>query len=293
MPSRKQTVNLDAMILRSDFAAQEDSEQSYEMINSISLRDFTENALVGPNLRKPDFQRETSHWTPTQVLSLLQCFVNGDLIPSVILWKSPTNIFVIDGGHRLSVLRAWVEDDYGDGPISYSFFNRNIPSSQKKIAEKTRKLINDEIGSFKHVQGRLSQSSLDLEEKRRLNAVISRALSIQWVNGNAEKAEAAFFKINTAGTPLDDIEELLLKTRHKPISIAARAIIRAGTGHRYWSAFPDQVSLAIEDAARSIHNLIFEPDLETPIKTLDLPLGGAKGVRVALKTLIEFVECPP
>ena len=165
MPSRKQTVNLDAMILRSDFAAQEDSEQSYEMINSISLRDFTENALVGPNLRKPDFQRETSHWTPTQVLSLLQCFVNGDLIPSVILWKSPTNIFVIDGGHRLSVLRAWVEDDYGDGPISYSFFNRNIPSSQKKIAEKTRKLINDEIGSFKHVQGVCNQR-IDLEEKK-------------------------------------------------------------------------------------------------------------------------------
>jgi hypothetical protein len=27
-------------------------------------------------------------------------------------------IFVIDGGHRLSALRAWMEDDYGDGTIS-------------------------------------------------------------------------------------------------------------------------------------------------------------------------------
>jgi hypothetical protein len=27
---------------------------------------------------------------------------------------SPSFLFVIDGGHRLSVIRAWMEDDYGD-----------------------------------------------------------------------------------------------------------------------------------------------------------------------------------
>ena len=289
MSYRKQLVNLDAMILRSDFASQPESEQTYDMVPTISLRDFTPGALVGPNLRKPDFQRETNHWSPPQVLSLLQCFVNGDLIPSVILWKSPTNIFVIDGGHRLSVLRAWVEDDYGDGPISLAFFERNIPNVQKKVAEKTRKLINDTIGSYKHVQMQLAQPDLAIEEKKRLNAVISRALPIQWVNGNADKAEAAFFKINTEGTPLDEIEELLLKTRHKPISIASRAIIRAGTGHKYWSAFPQQAATTIEEKARAIHQLLFEPDIDTPIKTLDLPLGGAKGIRAALRTLLDFV----
>jgi hypothetical protein len=289
MSYRKQLVNLDAMILRADFATQPESEQTYDMVPTISLRDFTQGALVGPNLRKPDFQRETNHWSPVQVLSLLQCFVNGDLIPSVILWKSPTNIFVIDGGHRLSVLRAWVEDDYGDGPVSLMFFDRNIPAVQKRVADKTRALINDSIGSFKHVQAKLAQADLATDEKRKLNAVISRALSIQWVNGSADKAESAFFKINTEGTPLDDIEELLLKTRHKPISIAARAVIRAATGHKYWSAFPPEASAQIEEKARAIHQLIFEPDLNTPIKTLDLPLGGAKGIRVALRTLLDFV----
>jgi len=288
MPNRRETVNLDAMILREDFAAQGQADQTYDMVQSISLRDFTLGALVGPNLRKPDFQRETNHWTLAQVLSLLECFINGDLIPSVILWKSPTNIFVIDGGHRLSVLRAWVEDDYGDGPISYAFFDKNIPTSQKKVAEKTRKMINDKVSSFKHVQTRLAQTDLASDEKRRLNAVISRALSIQWVNGDAEKAEASFFKINTEGTPLDEIEELLLRNRNKPIAIAARAIIRAGTGHKYWSAFPSEVTKQIESKANAIHRLLLEPEVETPIKTLDLPLGGAKGVRVALKTLLDF-----
>lgn len=289
MLNRKQLVNLDAMILRSDFATQPTTEQTYDAVTSISLRDFTAGALVGPNLRKPDFQRETNHWTPSQVLSLLQCFVNGDLIPSVILWKSPTNIFVIDGGHRLSVLKAWVEDDYGDGPVSFMFFDKNIPPIQKKVADKTRKLINETIGSYNHVQAKLAQADLGNEEKIKLNTVISRALSIQWVNGKADKAEAAFFKINTTGTPLDDIEELLLKTRHKPISIAARAIIRAGTGHKYWSAFTPEASTEIENKACAIHQLIFEPDLTSPIKTLDLPLGGARGVRVALRTLLDFV----
>jgi len=287
MASRKDLVNLDAMIVREDFAAQSNADQTYDMVQSISLRDFTPGALVGPNLRKPDFQRETNHWTPAQVLSLLECFVDGDLIPSVILWKSPTNIFVVDGGHRLSVLKAWVEDDYGDGPISYAFFGNDIPKSQKKVADKTRKLINEKIGSFKHVQSKLIQPDLESEEKRKLNAVISRALSIQWVNGDAEKAESSFFKINTEGTPLDEIEELLLKTRKKPISIAARAIMRAGTGHKYWSAFP-QKALEIVDKAQTIHRLLFEPELDKPIKTLDMPLGGAKGFRVALKTLLDF-----
>lgn len=33
---------------------------------------------------------------------------------------------------------------------------------------------------------------------------------------------------------------------------------------------------------------MFEPEIVTPIKTLDMPLGGAKGFRAALKTLIDF-----
>src|SRR3954468_9563853 len=122
----KLLVNLDAMISRADFAQLNDDENSYETINGISIQDLSNSGLTGKILRKPDFQRETNHWTPEQVVSLLDCFVNGDLIPSVILWQSPTNIFVIDGGHRLSVLRAWIEDDYGDGPVSQAFFGYEI-----------------------------------------------------------------------------------------------------------------------------------------------------------------------
>lgn len=38
-----------------------------------------------------------------------------------------------------------------------------------------------------------------------------------------------------------------------------------------------------------MHSILFDPDLNTPVKTLDLPLGGARGVRVAIQLLIDFI----
>jgi Protein of unknown function DUF262/HNH endonuclease len=289
MASRANLVNLDAMIERADFALQEPSDAHFETITNISVRDFTKGALVGPNLRKPDFQRETNHWSPDQVKSLLECFVTGELIPSVILWKSSHYLFVIDGGHRLSVLRAWIEDDYGDGPISQAFFGYEVSREQRAVAERTRRSINASVGSWKHFEARQGRDDLPPEERRRLNAVISRALPIQWVTGDADKAESSFFRINTKGTPLDELEELLLTNRRRPISIASRAVIRAGKGHRYWSSFPETVAGEIETNAKQLHEVLFEPELKRPVKTLDLPLGGSKGLRTALQVLIDFM----
>jgi len=288
MAVRSNLVNLDAMILREDFALADGDVSLYEKVHTISLRDFTQGGLMGPNLRKPDFQRETNHWMPEQIASLLECYINGDLIPSVILWQSPTNVFVIDGGHRLSALRAWIQDDYGDGPISQGFFGYGISEEQIRNAKRTRTLVEQKIGKWAHFVSRAEDPTTPLAEKKKITAAITRGLQIQWVSGDAEKAEASFFKINTKGTPLDPVEELLLKNRHKPIAISARAIIRAGKGHKYWSAFSSQIATRIEELASSIHSLLFDPELKSPIKTLDLPLGGSKGVRAAVQALIDI-----
>lgn len=288
MPPRS-LVNLDAMISRADFAVQTDQQAFIDSIDKIGLRDLSPGGILLPTLRKPDFQRETNHWSPEQVVSLLECFVNGDLIPSVILWKSPLHLFVIDGGHRLSVLRGWIDDDYGDGPTSQAFFGYEISREQKRVAKRTRELVQERVGTYASVNAQLLQHDLPDEARRRLTALVSRALHIQWVSGNAEKAEASFFKINTEGTPLDDIEELLLRNRRRPIAIAARAVIRAGKGHRYWSAFSPDKASQIEEAAAQLHQTLFDPEVKRPVKTLDLPLGGSKGVRTALQVLIDFM----
>lgn len=148
-------------------------------------------------------------------------------------------------------------------------------------------LLHDEMDAK-----RMRHASGDEERYRAATAdtaVISRGLPIQWVRGDADKAETSFFKINTKGTPLDQIEELLLKNRHRPVSIAARAVIRAGKGHKYWSGFKSETATAIEEAAKELHSSLFDPEINTPIKTLDLPLGGPKGLRIALQVLIEVI----
>jgi hypothetical protein len=290
MAARRKFVNLDAMIPREDFEVISGASEGFTAkIDNISLRDFERDAPLLPNLRKPDFQRETNHWSPEQVASLVQCFAEGDLIPSVILWSSPQYVFVIDGGHRLSALRAWIEDDFGDGPLSLSFFGHQITEDQIKAANETRRLVLKDVGSWQHWRARNKQPDLPEADRIKAKNLSTRAIPVQWVLGDAEKAEASFYRINTQGTPLDDIEELLIRNRRRPAPIAARSIIRAGMGHKYWSRFTAENRVRIENAARMLYQVLFEPELDAPIKTLDLPLGGVAGVRTALSLLIDFV----
>ncbi|MBC3767678.1 DUF262 domain-containing protein [Neptunicella marina] len=292
MAAKSNLVNLDAMIKRADFAHKQEENPTFETFNSIPARELASGSPIVALLRKPDFQRETNHWTPDQVLSLLECYINGDLIPSVILWMSPSYLFVIDGGHRLSVIRAWMEDDYGDGQISHKLFGHEISTEQKKAAAKTRKLVNEKIGSWSYYQNLLNDndtSDMTPEQRKKLSTLTARGLPVQWVKGDTDKAETSFFNINMKGTPLDQLEELLLKNRKKPVPIAARAIIRAGKGHRYWSSFEKEKAEIIEAQSLKLHRLLFDPEIKKPIKTLDLPLSGSKGIRAAIQILIEFI----
>ena len=58
------------------------------------LVDRGEMMPIFPLLRKPDFQRKTSAWTPEDCVSLLESIVNSFIIPSLIVWKSPENKFL-------------------------------------------------------------------------------------------------------------------------------------------------------------------------------------------------------
>ncbi|EGQ5290512.1 MULTISPECIES: GmrSD restriction endonuclease domain-containing protein [Enterobacter cloacae complex] len=290
MAARSNLVNLDALIKRADLGLKIQDNSSFETLNSIPARELKSGNGIAALLRKPDFQRETNHWGPEQVVSLLECYINGDLIPSVILWRSSTNLFVIDGGHRLSALRAWVEDDYGDGHISHQLFGHDIPREQRRAADRTRKLVKDRVGSWEYYQKLLADdASLTEEQQRRISVLTSRGISVQWVVGDVDKAETSFFNINMKGTPLDAIEEMLLKNRKKSIPIATRAIIRAGKGHRYWSEFDQGIAQQLEEKSAKLHRLLFEPEVDRPIKTLDLPLGGSRGVRTAIQVLKDFL----
>jgi len=292
---------LDAMIRRADFAQSADNSissraNSASRVRSITFENLRSDSIFVLGLRKPDFQRETNQWSVNQAISFVQSFIDGELVPSVIMWHSEEGYtFVIDGAHRLSALRSWIEDDYGDGVRSQTFFGGTIPEEQKRVARLMRSRIEASVGSYKQLTDALKARDANPDAEyppkviKRMQNMVSRQLDLQWVTGDANVAESSFFKINTQGTPLDKTEELLLKNRGRAVAIASRLIVRAGTGHKYWSQFGDQERKKLEALASSTNKLIFQPELSTPIRTLQLPLGGSASTLSALALLIKLL----
>ncbi|HLP87114.1 MAG TPA: HNH endonuclease [Nostocaceae cyanobacterium] len=284
-------VNLDALIPREDFDLRENSNPGKKK-ETISIEDIKIDSFFFSNIRKPDFQRETNEWDTTKICKFIKSFIDGDLIPAIILWRSTAGyLFVIDGSHRLSGLAAWVNDDYGDGTISKLFYDGVIPPEQIKIAQETRKLVNKQVGSYNDFKLALTHPDKvrpDIIQSAKNLAAL--AIQLQWVEGDAKKAENSFLKINQQATPIDKTELKLIESRRKPNSIAARAIIRSGKGHKYWSSFPDEIQNQIQEIAKEINEMLFEPKLQTPIKTYDIPVAGKLYSSQALPLILDFVN---
>jgi hypothetical protein len=147
-------------------------------------------------------------------------------------------------------------------------------------------LINKKIGSYKeHVFAINNPEKVEQRLLENAQRLATLTIQLQWVRGDSSKAEASFFKINEQASPINDTEKKLLKSRKKPNAIAARAIIRSGTGHKYWSKFEQAKQTEIEELSRDINEILFTPKLQTPVKTLDVPLAG-KGYSSQTLTLI-------
>ena len=283
-------VNLDALVPREDFEV-EDFISSGKKKETISIEDIKGDSFFFTNLRKPDFQRETNEWESEKVTELIRSFVSGDLIPAIILWRSSGGyLFVIDGSHRLSALAAWVNNDYGDGIASKLFYDGIVPDEQLQVADVTRKQVEKIVGSY--ADFRLALTNPDkvgkdiAQHAKNLGAL---AIQLQWVEGDARKAESSFFKINQQAAPIDKTELKLLEARRKPASIAARAIIRSGKGHKYWSNFSGVNQEQIQQLAVEINKTLFNPPLENPIKTLDLPIAGKLYSAQTLPLIVDMI----
>lgn len=247
--------NLDALIPREDFAV-DGGAVPQSLSATIKATDLVKGeGFFYSSLRKPDFQRETADWDGNKISSFVKSFIDGDLIPSIILWQAGQYTFVIDGAHRLSALIAWVNNDYGDGFISQSFFGHAVDNEQKKIAEQTARLVKKEVGSYQdYIAAIRNPEHADAALLANANKLGFLSLQLQWVTGTATKAEASFFTINQKATPINDTEISLLKARKKPYAMASRAIIRSGSGHKYWQKFDTISQSEIESLAKDINN---------------------------------------
>ena len=245
-------VNLDALIPREDFEVADETAADTARPTTIRITDLAPDAFFYSGLRKPDFQRETANWSPAKIQDFIQTFLDGDLIPAIIFWGAGGNNFVIDGAHRLSALAAWVHDDYGDGKKSREFFQNYIPPEQLAAAERTRKLINNSIGTFVEHQAAVKHPDQSKPEViKRAKRLGSAPLQLQWVpTADAKKAEASFFKINQAATEIDPTELRILRARFSPNAVAARVIVRGATGHKYWADFAAEAQAEIESIGK-------------------------------------------
>lgn len=179
-------VNLDALIRREDFEVEENINSGKKK-ETISIEDIKTDSFFFSFLRKPDFQRETNEWDSQRICELIKSFIEGDLIPAIILWRSKGGyFFVIDGSHRLSALSAWVNNDYGDGQISKLFYDGVIPDEQLKIAEETRKLINKKVGGYEDFRLALTHPDKVKPEIVKFAPNLGYlAIQLQWVDGDA------------------------------------------------------------------------------------------------------------
>ena len=269
-------VNLDALIPRADFLVEDGPAQGESEKKTATTTDLKKGESFYGSLRKPDFQRETAAWKPEHILALVRAFLDGDLIPAVVCWQSPSRLsFVIDGAHRLSAIMAWILDDYGDGEETIKFYNNQIPEKQRTLASRTRRLMNKEIGSYKDVMAEVENPNSNPELKEYARALPHCGVQLQWLKkAESEKAEQAFFTINQSAVKIDNTELKILNTRYKPNAIVARAIIQKASGHRYWDMFSPEAVAELEELAVDINGLLFQPPLKSPIRTIDLPLGG-------------------
>jgi hypothetical protein len=288
----RHAVNLDALIRREDFEVAIDPKkiEAFDEATKLKVVEIEKDNLMFRWLRKPDFQRTTAHWKPEKVAAFIKSFLSGDLIPALILWRSNASgsIFVIDGAHRLSALIAWVHDDYGDGAISQVFFEGNMPPEQKSAAKETRNLVADTIGSYSQIKAWSGGGS---EEKDRYASNLAAGgVTLQWVRGDASRAERSFHTINTEQTPIGDLEVRLIRDRRCPNVMATRALIQAGTGQYSTSSLPAPAKEQIKKLASDVYGDLFMPPLEDPIKTLDLPVAGRSYSSDSVKLILDLVE---
>ncbi|HKW16015.1 MAG TPA: DUF262 domain-containing protein [Terriglobales bacterium] len=292
MPPREATkLNLDALIARQDMAGgeQKNIPQDFGFKHSDLLR---QGGMTYAILKKPDFQRSTSFWGPEKVLDMVVAYIENQTVPAIIVWRSPeSDLFVIDGAHRLSSIIAWINDDYGDGKISKDHYGE---PQNPSAAQKARDLINLKVGSYQDLIKALNDPNASAKHQENAKKLVFASLPSQELKkvNKAELAERSFLKINEQGVILSETEKWLINSRFCPNAIAARAISLKGTGGAYWERFSNaENKKQISELGASVHKLLFTPDLDIgELKTVDLPIAGSFIASNALTLIFQLVN---
>jgi hypothetical protein len=280
----------DSLLTTAEYLNNPKSEEvQYHRKEYLDFKDFQQDDSgfsLWDRMRKPEFQRQTNSWTDEKYINLLKTLKNNQVIPGVIFWLNPDtgHIFVLDGAHRLSAIRAWVTNDWGDSAEAKEY--GYLEEDELRAAMRLRNKINETIGSFddcrkaalrfkKVVDAKKSpRDELDEETEARgrfmyhLNT--SMKIPIQWVTGGYQDAEQSFVNINTGGTPLSNEEVVFTENRRSPVARAMAGIISNGTKPSLWIDKEE----ACTKLSKELYNILLTPsdNISSKIKVTDYPL---------------------
>lgn len=238
------------------------------------------------------------------------------IIPSIILWRSSETglVYVLDGAHRLSVLRAWMIDDWGDKAGEFYKKNENYDEIVT-AANAARRLVQERIGLFHDFEGaykewnqiaftggapRQTMSGRKAEMAMFYSDIIvsSRTLHAQWEDGDYSAAEESFLAINRQGVPLDDLESLLIEYRNGSMGRVIMSIASAGATGHYWP-LPGEADLlpvllrdklaSFNDRCSRLHRALFVPPFDAKIVDVNVPFIVAPGHFRLHQHLIELL----
>lgn len=278
-----------SLLSASDYLRVQKSEEAQlHKKDNMEYRDFLPDASglsFWDRLRKPEFQRATNDWNDEKILSLLKTMRDNQVIPGVILWLNTqtSHIFVLDGAHRLSAIRAWITDDWGDSEQAKQY--GYVEDSELKAAKRIRTLVDTVMGSHLACQaaGKKFRSLVDANEtpsehldpevesrgKFMYNLNTALRIPIQWVTGDYETAEQSFININTGGTPLSDQEVDFLQNRRSPIARAINGVASNGTKPTLWIKHKDECN----QLSTELYRLLLAPSDSSFLKHVtDYPL---------------------
>jgi len=232
----------------------------------VELKDFELNPII-KCLYKADNQRSTEYWCLDEIIEFIwECLSNPNTWLTVLYWKDEHgNIYIIDGGHRISLLLAWSLRYFADEQVDDSpHFNEQ----QKKDI----RYVRTRLGEFCDFQKLFTDPQFE-PQKQNLDKL---NIKFNQVIGSPEDARKAFESINSKSKRLDRWEEAHLRNRGHDLFYVIYACCYIDDNKANLIDLGEQYLNHIIILGEKIHKLLFS--------TILLDTDLAHGKRIGLVT---------
>ena len=244
-----QTMLLKNMLQRSPMIAYPEQSLLKRDDFDITLADFAQSDIIN-KLYKADNQRSTEYWSLRDIIRFIMlCTQDPNTWLTFLYWKDQNGaMYLIDGGHRLSSLYAWIKRYFVDEQVSSA---PKFSATQKEELRKIRKAL----GKYADFQNILNS---DLEELQQAKYNIQH-LKMRFVQvvGSPEDARRVFESINSDTKSLDKNEAYHLSHRGTPRYYVASACCYLDDNKSTLMQLGSSLENEMIELGEKIHHLIF------------------------------------